>query len=59
MRKGFTAFSANNDVDLAKASAVAADILMKRRRLVFMVGDYERRFILLFNNEPAQSGEAD
>src|SRR5581483_3701365 len=35
MRKGFTAFSANNDVDLArKARAVAADILRKRRRFM-------------------------
>ena len=35
MRKGFTVFSANKDVDLAvKAKAPAVDILTKERRLI-------------------------
>jgi aryl-alcohol dehydrogenase-like predicted oxidoreductase len=48
MRKGFTAFSANKDVDLAvKAKALAAETLIKWRRLVlFIVGDYQRRFMV-------------
>src|SRR5437899_10664328 len=48
MRKGFTAFSANKDIDLAtRAKVLAADSLMKWRRLVlFTVGDYQRRFIV-------------
>jgi len=48
MRKGFTAFSANKDIDLAlRAKVLAAESLMKWRRLVlFTVGDYQRRFIV-------------
>jgi hypothetical protein len=54
MRKGFTAFSANKDIDLApRAKVLAADSLMKWRRLVlFTVGDYQRRFIHFKQDEP-------
>jgi hypothetical protein len=48
MRKGFTGIIANNDDDLVpSATAPAAESLMKWRRLVlFMFGDYERRFVV-------------
>src|SRR6266567_44969 len=67
IRKGFTDFSANKEVDLAPRPTVApapTEILMKRRRLVFMVGDINlvgrlcqtplafHRNALQFRNEP-------
>src|ERR1700724_190556 len=53
IRNGFADFSANSDVDrVASASPVAAEVLMKLRRVVvFMVGDYERRFIVSINEQ--------
>src|SRR5260370_29502635 len=42
MRRGFTAFSANKDVDLVPKATVphaAAEILMNRRRVVFIFRD--------------------